>query len=84
MTSWDASDIVMKYRVMSLCVTVTGPPLSIWALNRGIANARLGVAARGAEGILAGADAGAQADPGRGGSAGEQDGARDLGDADAR
>ena len=27
--------MVMKYRTMSGCVTVTGPPASIWALNFG-------------------------------------------------
>ena len=30
MTSWTASGIVMKKRVMSGSVTVTGPPASIW------------------------------------------------------
>ncbi len=30
MTSWTASGIVMKYRVISGSVTVTGPPRSIW------------------------------------------------------
>ena len=31
-----ASDTVMKNRVTSLCVTVTGPPLVIWLWNSGI------------------------------------------------
>jgi hypothetical protein len=35
-TSWHASGIVMKYRFMSGCVTVTGPPSSICFLNVGI------------------------------------------------
>ena len=32
-TRWTASGMVMKYRVISACVTVTGPPRSICALN---------------------------------------------------
>ena len=30
-----ASGMVIKYRVASGCVTVTGPPLAIWSLNKG-------------------------------------------------
>jgi hypothetical protein len=44
----------------------------------------LGFAPKGAKGIVAGEDAGAQDDPGRGRRTGEQDGARHPGDADAR
>ena len=36
MTSEAASGIVMKKRVMSGCVTVTGPPLAIWRRKIGI------------------------------------------------
>ena len=36
MTSWQASGMVMKKRVMSGWVTVTGPPLAICSRKRGI------------------------------------------------
>ena len=35
-TSWLASGIVMKYRMMRLFVSVTGPPFAICLLNSGI------------------------------------------------
>ena len=35
-TNCEASGMVMKYLIMSLCVTVKGPPLSICFLNNGI------------------------------------------------
>ncbi len=41
MTSSQASGMVMKKRVTSGSVTVTGPPRSIWARNRGRTDPRL-------------------------------------------
>jgi hypothetical protein len=52
--------------------------------DRGDRGDPLGLAPRRAQGLVAGADAGTQAGPGRGHRAGEQDGARNLGDPDAR
>ena len=40
-TSCDASGIVIKYLMIRLSVTVTGPPLAIWRLNNGITDPAL-------------------------------------------
>ena len=40
-TSWTASSTLMKYRVISGSVTVTGPPAAIWLRNVGTTDPRL-------------------------------------------